>query len=329
MPKFDSDSDDVFNSSDSDSDNLKVALKKPSKVYAPPKRRGRPKKNLEEEKAVSSDKKTKSNQTTKQKEESIVLHLPVFDDDDESSEKNNFTMMDDTETGNKITTILSISDESSDSDKKTVSVQQLLVEMKKKDEIIKKLGKTVSDMKTVGFDNTVSATRESKSSLMDLKLIDVKTGKPCVKDSTNIVCWWDTCPFDTIPFFLPDKYCGTTYYVFGNFCSLNCALAYNADMDDYRSNIRTSLIKKMHQQIFGSTECLVAAHDRELLTKFGGHLSIDEFRSKALLLKKELKIKLPPMIPLLPVVEETTRDVTIIVPSKVHQYKGRIGAKKD
>jgi hypothetical protein len=314
-------------SSDDDRDEFTIQPKKGSKTTpTQPKRRGRPKKSQEGDKSIEPEKKTKSTHQAKPKEENIILHLALSDDDDSSSEKNGFTMVDDTESCHKVATILSISDDESASDQKNMTVQHLLAELKRKDEIIKRLGKTITDIKSVGYDNNVSATRDSKSTVLDFKLIDIKSGKPVVTDSSDMVCWWDACPFDTVPFFIPDRYCGTTYYVFGNFCSLSCALAYNAEMDDYRTSIRSALIKKMHQHIFGQNEVLVESPQRELL--FSKHISIDEFRSKCNLLKKEYKMKLPPMIPLLPVVDESTRDTTIVIPSKIQQYKNRSSATK-
>ena len=310
--------------------NLKREVKG---VSDPPKRRGRPRKNQEKTKFVEP-KKLKVGAIKKSNDEDIILHLPIYDDDEEnSSEKNMFTMKNDTETqlshatkiSSKMAAILSISDganTNSDSDPE-MSIQQLIAELKKKDLMIKKLRDTVSDLKNANYDVNVSATKEYKSSYIDIRLINIKDNKSIVVEKTDIACWWDSHTFDSVPCFIPDRYYNNKYYVFGCFCSFNCALAYNLNMvNDYRAQIRHSLIRKLYHSIFGCNDDIPVSPQKELLKKFGGPLTIEEFRNKSILIKKEYKIILPPLVPLLPMIEESSRDTgSIIVPSKVQQYK--------
>ena len=51
--------------------------------------------------------------------------------------------------------------------------------------------------------------------------------------------------------FIPEKYINGKYHVFGNFCSFGCAFAYNDNsINDYRRQIRDSLLKKLYKDIF-------------------------------------------------------------------------------
>ena len=46
---------------------------------------------------------------------------------------------------------------------------------------------------------------------------------------SNIKCFWCCHNFDNIPCALPYSYKDSVYYVYGNFCSPECAAAYNFD----------------------------------------------------------------------------------------------------
>lgn len=313
------------------SNDINENNKQPDEQPCAPKKRGRPRKNQEKVK-ITEPKKIKIGAPVKKNvEEDIILHLPLYDDDS-SSEKNMFTMKDETDTQKghkKISAILSISDESAnekcspESTDQEMDIHQLISELKKKDVIIKKLRDAVTELKNTNHDQKIpiNSTKEHKTYYHNANLIDIKDGKSIVVEHTNVACWWDTHTFDTVPVFIPDRYNNDKYYVFGCFCSFNCALAYNLNMvDDYRSQIRHSLIKKMYYNIFGSNDPIPVSPQKELLIKFGGILTIEEFRDKALLLKKGYKITLPPIIPLLPIIEEYAKDTAIIVPSKVQQY---------
>ena len=84
--------------------------------------------------------------------------------------------------------------------------------------------------------------------------------------------------------------------------------AYNDSLDDYRRNIRNSLIKKLYTDIF-HTDCNIkSAGPREVLEKFGGPMPIDKYRDTKIICTKTVRINIPPMIPLLSYYEETTLD---------------------
>jgi hypothetical protein len=233
-----------------------------------PKKRGRPRKNANLEKPINPK---SFNFVPSKKDEDIILHLP---NDSSDSENDNIK-----------TTLLSISDYSiENNDKKDLN---LIKELKKKDEIIEKLNNIIAEL---SVNNTVKPVKLPDT----VNFINIKDGKTCIIDKTDIACWWDSCTFDTAPCFLPERYYEDTYYVFGCFCSPNCALAYNINLNDHRSHTRTSLLKKLYNNMYNNN--IIAAYQPEILTKYGGNVTIEDYRNNNNMIKKDIKISIPPMI---------------------------------
>lgn len=70
------------------------------------------------------------------------------------------------------------------------------------------------------------------------------------------------------------------FEVDGNFCSFPCMIAYYKmyrDRLEYKDS--QGLIKRLHQKLYGTPIVWRCAPDIRLLKKFGGHMSIEEFRS--------------------------------------------------
>ena len=189
------------------------------------------------------------------------------------------------------------------SDFSKINIDKLLDEIKKRDMIISTLKSRVN--KNNICENHVSMTKDNKKRMLNLGLIQINKNKPVVCDKTDIACWWCTYNFDTLPLFLPDQYRNSIYYVFGNFCSFSCMLAYNQNLDDYRKSVRNGLIKQLYYDIFkNSNSNLKAAGPKELLNKYGGPMDIAQFRDINYMCNKQMKMTLPPMIPLISELEE-------------------------
>jgi len=233
-------------------------------------------------------------------EEELVLHLPIFDDVTDT--KNIFTMRD-TESSNDTfddTTITEI-------EKKT-DINHLIEEINKRDAIIKNLKDTIKNFKNISQENILTITKETKKTLVNLGLISLDTNKLLYSEKTSIACWHCTYTFDSAPLFLPEKYHNGKFYVFGNFCTWSCMLAYNNQIDEYRKQIRNSLIKKLYKDIYG-VDCMIKpAAQKEILERFGGPVKIDKFRDPKLNQTLLSKINIPPQIPLLSYYEETIID---------------------
>ena len=94
------------------------------------------------------------------------------------------------------------------------------------------------------------------------------------------MCWWCKHKFSTEPVFLPENYYKGKYYVRGYFCSYNCALSFNLDLSDDKTWVRTSLLNKIYSETFSSNEPLKPAPSWLVLKKFGGILTIDDYRKQ-------------------------------------------------
>lgn len=97
------------------------------------------------------------------------------------------------------------------------------------------------------------------------------------------------CLGDGNVYHMPISYNNNKYEVQGNYCSLECMKAYNAHLNDTYKNMRFQLISKM----YNLQDCNIKmAPPRESLRRFGGNLSIEEFRNN---FSKESNINLPPL----------------------------------
>jgi hypothetical protein len=143
-----------------------------------------------------------------------------------------------------------------------------------------------------------------------VNIVDL-TGKRIRIKRTKIRCWWDCHEFDNLPAFLPELYRNNTYYVIGCFCSFNCALAYNLYyLRDAKIAHRKSLVYKLYRQITGgkyagdNKDVIYEAPPKEILTSFGGPMTIEEYRQNFVPINREYITYLPPIRPINIVLEE-------------------------
>ena len=126
------------------------------------------------------------------------------------------------------------------------------------------------------------------------------------KYNNNILCWWCCHKFDNIPLGIPDIINKNIFYIHGYFCSFNCMLAYNIDLNDYRIWDRQALIYQMKNTIDINNDITIfPAPPRQLLDIFGGPIDINKFRNKFYSLNSEFRYCLPPMISSISIIEES------------------------
>ncbi|AYV84179.1 MAG: hypothetical protein Hyperionvirus19_3 [Hyperionvirus sp.] len=295
-----------------------------------PRKRGRPRKNkiIDKPMKLVEQKKRMVKETDSRE---IILHIPLFGGSKIKKSSSSVSMEEsenveegggggkDDSGGNAFVSetndaagdeaILTISDQDSEpSDQDTYHVEQLLNENKKLQRLIKQLKSENLVLKNAVSEAAVSASREISVVPMNISFIDCRSGKMVVCERTEVCCWWDTCKFESFPVFIPERYYGGNFYVFGCFCSFDCAAAYNLKLNDYKVADRYSLIKKLHFMIKGVNEEIPIAPPREILDKFGGYKTIEEYRGIARTLGKEYKLLLPPMINQLACIEEKTKE---------------------
>ena len=162
-------------------------------------------------------------------------------------------------------------------------------------------------------DTEINPTEKNKSKNSLILLEYNESNKNKVWPNTiKIDCLWCCYPFNNFPFALPIKYINDKFFVFGNFCSPECAAAYNFESNEESDEIwdRYSLLNILYKKdIDGMEVTIKLAPPRLTLRKFGGKLSIDEFRSCNLEYNKDYKITLPPMISIIPSMEESNYEM--------------------
>ena len=124
-------------------------------------------------------------------------------------------------------------------------------------------------------------------------------------EKTNIDCLWCCHSFTNRPVGIPIKKENDTYYMFGCFCSPNCAAAYNFD-SKYQTNEIWERYSMLNM-IYGSmNEPIKIAPPRLSLKKFGGKFTIDEFRETSEDKYNDYELIIPPLRSIIPTLEEVT-----------------------
>jgi len=261
------------------------------------KKRGRPKKNNN----ILSTNLTKiklDNPSNNNEQEEIILHLPLT--------KSDIINLKDGE--------INISDIDNDVEESITSNEQNEISNKHLNFIIKKLKEENDELKKFLTEITPMYFTEVKMYPINLKLFD-KNNEQFTPKKTNICCWWCAHSFDCYPTFIPDKFYEGNFYVYGCFCSFNCAGAYNLNLNDSKVLERYSLLKQLYYYInkvnitsIKDIEINIAG-PRELLEKFGGTMKIDDYRKNSKIMGREYHKLMPPFIPLNFCFEETTNSL--------------------
>ena len=123
-------------------------------------------------------------------------------------------------------------------------------------------------------------------------------------ETTNIYCWWCCHPFTCTPCAIPEYYKRDKFYVYGCFCSFNCSASYNFSKNDDDMWERYSLLNLMYKKLYNKLIKINLAPPREILKIFGGYMSIEEFRDNSLKNEKTFSLVRPPLISIIPKIEE-------------------------
>lgn len=310
------------------------------------KKRGRPKKK--ELMQMTNKSKISNNDTFNLEEEEIILHLPLSKADladidtdninvndlvdknlissntsetfginnikDNSKSKKTKSTKKSKNTGNELES-LEEQNSSEDEDNNLANSLSNMINnnqcVKKLCLAIKKLKDENEELKKYITDITPMYFTEVKVYPLELNLFDNKNNK-LIPVKTDLCCWWCTYKFQCLPTFLPEKYSENNFYVFGCFCSFNCAGAYNLSLGDNKVWDRYSLLKLMYYQInknkinsISEIEINIAG-PKELLKKYGGIMDIDEYRKNSKILGREYHKLIPPFVPITFGFEEVT-----------------------
>ena len=121
----------------------------------------------------------------------------------------------------------------------------------------------------------------------------------------NIACYWCCHNFNSIPIGIPIKYVKDTFYLWGCFCSFNCAAAYIFNEKMYDKWEKYSLLHLLYNKLTNNNcSKIKLAPSRHLLQMFGGKMNIEDFRNASLQLNKYYNIITTPLISIIPQMEE-------------------------
>jgi hypothetical protein len=174
---------------------------------------------------------------------------------------------------------------------------------------IEYLNNKIDELEQNSIENIMANSK--KVYKLNIDLVDLEGNEYTPKDAC---CWWCCNKFLGENIGLPEKYYQEKFYVFGIFCSFNCALAYNININDNKVWERYNLLHFLYKKIFNCDIRISPSPPRELLTMFGGPLTIEEYRKKTQYLgnfTKSFRTLLPPMTTIFPIVEETLKDDSI------------------
>lgn len=144
------------------------------------------------------------------------------------------------------------------------------------------------DTTTINIDTVIAARQHDISNMKTLlKPNTILPNCVSLRNSevwpmkSNICCWWCTEKFTCRPCCLPKYKLNDTFYATGVFCSPECTAAYN--FDNTKNNDvweQYSLLNLLYKSLY--KENIPQAPPRELLKKFGGSLTIEQFRGNNL-----------------------------------------------
>ena len=217
------------------------------------------------------------------KEEPIILHLPIKNIDDQKEIYIPKPFIDIDKFNSKFKNI--------NSNQLVNNLETNIVEINENN-IVNKYNKLCSE-----YNNVIERDKVFPI-FMEFNEYNKKQKWP---NNTNIDCLWCCHSFDSFPFGIPVKNYNDVFYMFGNFCSAECCAAYNFDnVNTCEAYERYSLINYLYSE----NKEIKLSGPRLSLKKFGGQLSIDEFRKNNNIYNKNYKLLMPPMISLIPLIEE-------------------------
>jgi hypothetical protein len=129
--------------------------------------------------------------------------------------------------------------------------------------------------------------------------------------NSNTKCWWCKNCFITPPVQLPEDFYNNTFFCIGHFCSYNCALSYNLDLNDIITSKRTSLLNLIYYKTFSEFKNIISAPHWSTLEEYGGNLSITQFRENSKNNLKEYIVLQPPIVSRQMQIEESYKQTKI------------------
>jgi hypothetical protein len=189
------------------------------------------------------------------------------------------------------------------------SIRDLCKHCEKNFKTIEYLNNKIDELEQNSIENIIANSK--KVYKLNLPILN-NQGEEYIDNS--VCCWWCCHQFEGFGIGIPEKFYQEKFYAFGIFCSFNCALAYNINLNDGKLWERYNLLHFLYKKIFNMEIKISPSPPKELLKMFGGHLTIEEYRKKTQYLgnfSKSFRTLLPPMTTIFPIIEETLKDNNI------------------
>jgi hypothetical protein len=116
---------------------------------------------------------------------------------------------------------------------------------------------------------------------------------------TNLACFWCCDSFSGKPCVIPLKVIDNVWNVYGNFCTPQCAMAYllSEIIDTHTRWERIALLNRLY--FMNTNGRIYPAPSRESLQRFGGPITIEDFRRICDSQRVRVDVHLPPMVSIL------------------------------
>jgi len=199
------------------------------------------------------------------------------------------------------------------------SGEKIVTKFEEKQDVVSlKCGGDECFVRDIGFEEDNKDYFKVLKKAKILKLMATEDGKKEWDLSSDSCCFYCTEKFQTVPVGIPVRYFRNKFHCRDVFCSFNCAAAYIFAGYDMRYNFKkweyysllcllASLVKKeiegerlKNNEIDGIDKKSLSikvkvAEDRNLLKKFGGPLSIEQFRKNFYVLDSQYSLLYPPL----------------------------------
>ena len=125
-------------------------------------------------------------------------------------------------------------------------------------------------------------------------------------EKTDVACLFCCHSFKETPWGIPYKFKDGVFYLFGNFCLPNCALAHilQTYKDDDSLWEKVALLNLLCFKVYGKYKNLQPSFDKMALIMFGGTLDIIDYRNIISTNEKTYSIEFPPCNTIIPMLEE-------------------------
>ena len=132
-----------------------------------------------------------------------------------------------------------------------------------------------------------------------------KPSKPSIIECNNDSnCWWDKHSFATPPVEMPESYYNCIFTCTGKFCSWECMMAYNIDINDENISKRASLIYYKYKLTYNKDILIKPAPSWKILDTFGGPINIENYRENLTVNTVDYNYIKPPIISRISYVEK-------------------------